>query len=68
MNGTEMYDWLMKRNCYGVRRVQSTSWEKLSDIYYDAKPSSEIRKAINAECRRCGYIPRRILGIHHEAE
>lgn len=47
-----------------LRRIEKLSWGRLARIYYASRPSSQVRKAINAECRRLGYTPRVILGIN----
>ena len=41
-------------------------WKRLARIYLAAKPGSAVRKAINAEARRCGYTPRTIIALHAE--
>ena len=61
----ETYEWLMATTRLG-RRIEKLSWKRLAGIYYAAKPGSKIRKAINAEARRCGYTPRTILGLNAE--
>jgi len=62
---TETYEWLMAKTRLG-RRIERLGWKRLARIYYAAKPGSKIRKAINAEARRCGYTPKTILSIHAE--
>lgn len=59
------YEWLMARTRLG-RRIEKLSWKTLAKIYSDAKPGSNIRKAINTEARRCGYAPRTILALNAE--
>ena len=61
---TASYDWLMGRDKNGERRIETLSWKRIARIYRDSQPGSQIRKAINAECRRLGYAPRKILGIN----
>ena len=63
---TETYEWLMAPDRSGRRRVEKLSWKRLAQIYLANRPGSRIRKAINAEARRCGYTPRTIIGIHAE--
>ncbi len=63
-NATETYQWLMATTRLG-RRIEKLSWKQLAKIYFEAKPGSKIRKAINSEARRCGYTPRNILAINH---
>ncbi len=62
-NATETYEWLMTTTRLG-RRIEKLSWKRLAKIYFEAKPGSKIRKAINSEARRCGYTPRNILAIN----
>ena len=64
-NATETYEWLMTTTRLG-RRIEKLSWKRLAKIYYEAKPGSKIRKAINSEARRCGYTPRTILALNAE--
>jgi len=58
------HEWLMARGRGGVRRIETLGWKRLAKMYFDAKPGSPIRKAINAEARRCGYTPRVILALN----
>ncbi len=60
----ETYEWLMVEGTNGVRRIEKLGWRRLARIYYRAKPGSTVRRAINNECRRSGYTPRIVLGIH----
>ena len=60
----ETYEWLMAPGRGGVRRIEKLGWARLARIYNANAPGSPIRKAINAECRRLGYTPRVILGLH----
>ena len=39
---------------------------RLAAIYYAHRPGSDVRQAINAEARRCGYTPSTILALHAE--
>ena len=50
----------------GVRRIERLGWKRLAGIYLASRPGSAIRKAINAEARRCGYTPRTIIALHAE--
>lgn len=43
------------KKALGGRRIDRVSWKTLARVYYAARPGSLIRKAINAEARRCGY-------------
>ena len=63
---TETHEWLTAPDRNGRRRVEKLSWKRLARIYLANRPGSRIRKAINAEARRCGYTPRTIIGIHAE--
>ena len=58
------YEWLMGRDENGERRIETLAWPRLGRIYRASKPGSPVRKAINAECRRLGYGPARILVIN----
>ena len=61
----ETYEWLMtKCRGGGGRRIERLSWKRLARIYYTNRPGSRIRKAINAEARRCGYTPSTILSLN----
>jgi hypothetical protein len=57
-------EWLNARGRNGRRRVEVLGWKRLAAIYYANKPNSAIRKAINAEARRCGYTPSTILALN----
>jgi hypothetical protein len=59
-------EWLTARMRNGRRRVEVLGWKRLATIYYASKPGSEIRSAINAEARRCGYTPSTILALNAE--
>ena len=63
---TETHEWLMARGRDGRRRIEKLGWRRLARIYLAAKPGSAVRKAINAEARRCGYTPRTIIALHAE--
>jgi len=76
---TETHEWLTATMRNGRRRIETLGWKRLASMYYAAKParasqrnaasqssSSKIRKAINAEARRCGYTPRTILALNAE--
>ena len=59
----ETYEWLMANTPRG-RRIETLTWKRLAKIYYANQPNSPIRRAINAEARKCGYTPRVILAIN----
>jgi len=61
---TETHEWLLARGRDGRRRIEKLGWRRLARIYLAAAPGSAVRKAINAEARRCGYTPRTILALH----
>ena len=63
---TETHAWLTATMRNGRKRIETLGWKRLAKLYYAAKPRSPIRKAINAEARRCGYTPSTILSIHAE--
>ena len=50
----------------GRRQIEVLGWKRLAAIHAVAKPSGPVRKAINAEARRCGYTPRTILALNAE--
>ncbi|MCG3181445.1 MAG: hypothetical protein BIFFINMI_03841 [Phycisphaerae bacterium] len=54
------------RKALGGRRIDRVSWKTLARVYYAARPGSLVRKAINAEARRCGYTPSTILALNAE--
>ena len=58
------YEWLMGRDENGERRIETLAWPRLGRIYRASQPGSPVRKAINAECRRLGYAPAKILGLN----
>jgi len=58
--------WLTATSRGGSRRIERLGWKRLSAIYRDARPGSEVRKAIQREARRCGYTPSTILGLNAE--
>lgn len=64
MQNTQTHEWLMARGRDGVRRIEKLEWKELARLYTANRPNSAVRRAINAECRRLGYTPRVILGIH----
>ena len=61
---TASYEWLMGRDKHGERRIETLAWPRLGRIYRASKPGSPARQAINAECRRLGYAPAKILGLN----
>ena len=61
---TETYEWLMAPGRDGARRIEKLTWTRLARIWVANRPNSRERRAILAECRRCGYTPRVILGLH----
>ena len=61
---TASYEWLMGRDENGERRIETLAWPRLGRIYRASQPGSPVRKAINAECRRLGYAPVKILGLN----
>ena len=62
----ETYEWLTTTMRNGRRRIEILSWKRLARIYDANHPGCRIRKAINAEARRCGYTPRNILSLNAE--
>ena len=62
----ETHEWLTATTRNGCKRIEILGWKRLARLYYAARPGSAIRKAINAEARRCGYTPSTILSIHAE--
>ncbi len=60
---TETYQWLVAETRLG-RRIERLGWKRLAKIYYANRPGGRIRKAINAEARRCGYTPWNILALN----
>jgi hypothetical protein len=59
-------EWLTAKMRNGCRRIEVLGWKRLAAIYASVRPGNAIRKAINAEARRCGYTPSRILTINAE--
>ena len=60
------FDWLLSRGRNGRRRIETLGWKRLAAIYESHAPGSAVRKAINAEARRCGYTPSTILAVNAE--
>ena len=60
----ETYQWLTATMRNGRRRIEALGWKRLAKIYYANRPGSRIRKAINAEVRKCGYTPSTILALN----
>ena len=60
-------EWLMARGRDGRRRIEKLGWKRLAAIYVAKHSDREVRHAIQAEARRCGYTPSTILAIHYEA-
>lgn len=58
--------WLLARNRNGRCRVERLGWKRLAAIYAAARPGSAVRRAVNAEARRCGYTPSTILALNAE--
>jgi len=63
---TTTHEWLTSRMRNGRRRIETLGWKRLAGIHYAARPGSKVRKAINAEARRCGYTPSTILALNAE--
>ena len=54
-----------KRNTKAaIPGIERLSWTRIAKIWNASKPTSAARKSIVAECRRLGYTPRTILGLH----
>jgi len=66
MNARQSYEWLTATMRNGRRRIETLGCKRLAAIYYTNRPGSRIRKAINAEARRCGYTPSTILAMNAE--
>jgi hypothetical protein len=59
-------EWLVSRGRNRRRRIETLGWKRLAAIYESHAPGSAVRKAINAEARRCGYTPSTILALNAE--
>ena len=59
-------EWLMARGRDGRRRIEKLGWKRLAAIYVAKHSDRQIRQAIQAEARRCGYTPSTILALHYE--
>ena len=57
-------EWLTARMRNGRRRVEALGWKRLAAIYAANKSGGAVRKAINAEARRCRYTPTTILALN----
>jgi hypothetical protein len=57
-------EWLMHKGRTGRRRIEKLGWGRLACIFAASERNSDVRRAILAECRRCGYTPRMILGLN----
>jgi hypothetical protein len=51
---------------WGRPKIETLGWKRLAAIYAASQPGSSVRKAINAEARRCGYTPSTILALNAE--
>ncbi len=58
--------WLTATMGNGRRRIETLGWKALAAMYEGSRPGSPIRRAINAEARRCGYAPSTILALNAE--
>ena len=56
--------FLMSPGRWGRPKVETLGWTRLAAIYAATAPGSAVRRAINAEARRCGYTPRTILALN----
>jgi len=63
-NRREDARWLLSYGRNGRRRIETLGWKRLAAIYESSAPGSAVRKAINAEFRRCGYTPKTILALN----
>jgi microcystin degradation protein MlrC len=59
-------EWLTARMRNGRRRVEVLGWKRLAAMWVAARPGGPVRRAIAAECRRCGYTPQTILALNAE--
>ena len=59
-------EWLTGRYRNGSRRVEVLGWRRLAAMWNAARPGGAVRRAIAAECRRCGYRPTTILALNAE--
>jgi hypothetical protein len=57
-------EWLTSRGRNGRLHIEVLGWKRLATIYHANRPGSAVRKAINAEARRCGYTPSTILNLN----
>ena len=57
-------DFLTSPGRYGLKKIQALGWKRLAAIYAAVPPGSAVRKAINAEARRCGYTPSTVLALN----
>jgi len=57
-------EWLLSRGRNGRPRIETLGWKRLAAIYESHAPGSVVRRAVNAEARRCGYTPRAILALN----
>ena len=48
------------------RRIETLCWTRLARVWKDNRPGGPVRRAIVTECRRLGYTPHIILGLHAE--
>ena len=57
---------LRSRAAAPVLRSSATAKDEKDESAASQSSSSKIRKAINAEARRCGYTPRTVLALNAE--
>ncbi|OPZ66456.1 MAG: hypothetical protein BWY82_03001 [Verrucomicrobia bacterium ADurb.Bin474] len=57
-------NWMMATGRKGEPRIRTLSWGRLSRIYYSKTAEQAVRRLIEREARRCGYVPEMILGLN----
>ena len=59
--------WLMATVRKGEPRIRTLSWGRLSRIYHSKTTETAVRRLIEREARRSGYVPAMILGLNRWA-
>ena len=55
---------MTKTNAKVRARIQTAAMAQLARMWSNAKPGSQVRRQIDAECRRLGYTTSTIIALH----
>ena len=54
----------MKKKTKVPARIQNATMTQLARMWNKAQPGSQVRRQIDAECRRLGYTTSTIIALH----